>query len=37
MRMVAVESETEQTAFAVRSVLSGAGWKIRKAGHDAKF
>jgi hypothetical protein len=38
MRVVAVESETEQTAFALRSLdLNGAGVKIRKDGHDAKF
>ncbi len=38
MRVVAMESETEQTAFALGSLdLSGAGGKIRKAGNDAKF
>jgi hypothetical protein len=38
MRLVAVESKTEQTAFRPRTVdRSGSGEQFWERGHDAKF
>jgi hypothetical protein len=38
MRLVAVESKTEQTAFRPRTVdLGGVGKRFWQSGHDARF